>query len=328
VEVGRQLHPETPFNLSAVSRKAPRMANWTLLTALPALTTPEQYSEHQQSTPASFDLPPVLRCKVANVAYTLKPAIEGLQGTEQGLQADLYVTEASARLSILRNCIIFHSSAILLFDDATSRGLSVPYVNITLHAISRSSASSSSQSNGDTPAEARPAILCQLDALDQDEDEYDDPSELIIVPPAGSNSELPLPLHTTRSPCAQSRGHLRARLLLRLAAPQLRPGPGRPPRTRGRPRRGRCRPSGSFAPFHRPLRALLSSLPPRVALFPRRLGVGPAVVRPADGRAGRGCRGVGLGYCTRTMGTLVLAFDASNNRLPRCLASNACCACF
>jgi hypothetical protein len=28
------------------------------------------------------------------------------------------------------------------------------------------------------------------------------------------------------------------------------------------------------------------------------------------------------------MGTLVLAFDASNNRFPRCLASNACCACF
>jgi hypothetical protein len=70
------------------------MANWTLIDALPTLTGPEELSAHQESTPASFDIPPVLRWKEIGVVFTLKPALEGLQGAEKGLLADLYISEA------------------------------------------------------------------------------------------------------------------------------------------------------------------------------------------------------------------------------------------
>ena len=69
----------------------------SVIDAVPVYTSPEEHAVHQESTPASFDIPPVLRRKELNVTIHLTPAVEGFAEAETGVQGDLYITEGSAQ---------------------------------------------------------------------------------------------------------------------------------------------------------------------------------------------------------------------------------------
>lgn len=78
--------------------------------------------------------------------------------------------------------------ALTLFHPATSRGISIPYSTISLHAVSRQpiladAASSSAHPNGD-----QPCVYCQLDENEGEDhdnmpdDELADTRELSLFP--------------------------------------------------------------------------------------------------------------------------------------------------
>lgn len=72
-----------------------------LIEALPTYTTTEALQEHQSATPASFQIPPVLRRKVQDCTLVLRPnRIPGLSYAETGINGDLYLSEASVPLSL------------------------------------------------------------------------------------------------------------------------------------------------------------------------------------------------------------------------------------
>lgn len=162
------------------------MAPITLLTALPIFSTAEQHAEFQSRTPASGDFThdPVLHHLEKGARITLEPSVDGFDAVTMS-QLDVYVTEG----------------AVSFFEPSSSRGFSVPYPTISLHAISRQpiladpSASAahpqpsvSSNGHGDAAATTteRPCVYCQLDeneGADYDnlpEDELAETRELCI----------------------------------------------------------------------------------------------------------------------------------------------------
>jgi len=132
----------------------------TLIDALPTMTSPEQHAVHQQTTPASFDIPPVLRHheKGAHVQCNPSPAgFDNAAGLEapDGIVADVYVTEHS----------------VIVFQSERSKGFEIPFPAITLHAISRAPMRPFAPVDGepaplaDTALAGGPCLYCQLDEL-------------------------------------------------------------------------------------------------------------------------------------------------------------------
>ncbi|KAJ2926900.1 hypothetical protein H1R20_g10186, partial [Candolleomyces eurysporus] len=104
----------------------------TLIDAIPAFATQEEYSSLSVSTPSSFnDLPPVLKYKEENVSVDIQPPVEGFSNEDS----------ASGTLYVL--------TSVLAFTSSTGRSFQVKYPSITLHAVSRSG--------------PRQSIYCQLD---------------------------------------------------------------------------------------------------------------------------------------------------------------------
>ena len=64
----------------------------TVIDTLPTYTSLEDHETHQQSTPASFDIPPVLRRKEEDVYISLTPSVEGFPEAT-GTRGDLYISE-------------------------------------------------------------------------------------------------------------------------------------------------------------------------------------------------------------------------------------------
>jgi nucleotide-sensitive chloride channel 1A len=66
----------------------------SVITASPTFISPEEHAVVQASTPTSFDIPPVLRKKQADVRLQLNPPLEGFPEPSQGdgIKGDLYVT--------------------------------------------------------------------------------------------------------------------------------------------------------------------------------------------------------------------------------------------
>ncbi|KAG5646795.1 hypothetical protein DXG03_002172 [Asterophora parasitica] len=129
----------------------------TLITAVPAFSSPEEHNAIISSTPASFSsIPPVVRHQEPNVTVKLDPAVEGFTD-EDAAQGTLYVL-----------------TSLLVFMSTTGRGFQIEYPSITLHAISR--------------GENGPSIYCQLDESDpsvpaaENDDEDTELRELTILP--------------------------------------------------------------------------------------------------------------------------------------------------
>lgn len=78
-----------------------------LLSAPPVFTSAEEHAAHQAATPASFDLPPVLRKRVkAHVQLT--PALDAgfaELAQEGGVEGELFVTDGCARRRRIANCV-------------------------------------------------------------------------------------------------------------------------------------------------------------------------------------------------------------------------------
>ncbi|GAA6017530.1 hypothetical protein JCM10207_008258 [Rhodosporidiobolus poonsookiae] len=134
----------------------------TLLTAPPPALTQDELSSLSSSTPHSFDgIPPLLRHhEQSGVRVRVDPPTQGFDG--EGLEGGLWVTE----------------DALSFFSPSASSGLSLPYTHLTLHAISRSPAPSSSSSstasglNGDAKGAC---IYCQFEEEEnaEEQDDYD-----------------------------------------------------------------------------------------------------------------------------------------------------------
>ena len=156
------------------------MAPITLINARPNCITREQLDVFQASTPASgeFAHEPLLHLLQSGVSIRLEPSIQGLDLDKSG-EGEIYITEA----------------ALSFFDPSSSRGFSVPYPTISLHAVSRqpvlSTTSSTSPTKGDISnghPDLIPCVYCQLDeneGADYDnlaEDDLVETKELYLIP--------------------------------------------------------------------------------------------------------------------------------------------------
>ena len=136
------------------------MAPIALISAPPLFITREQHDVFQASTPASGDLlhEPVLHHLERSVNIRIEPSIQGFDSTSSRA-GDIYVTEG----------------ALSFFDPSTSKGFSVPYPTISIHATSRPPVQQNSDAipaetngnvNGDdhnTGGEEQSCVYCQLD---------------------------------------------------------------------------------------------------------------------------------------------------------------------
>ncbi|GAA5932331.1 hypothetical protein JCM1841_000851 [Sporobolomyces salmonicolor] len=141
----------------------------TLLTAPPPALTPPELQSISASTPATFEgIAPLLRHLEDDVELRIEPALEGFEGGT----GSLWVTE----------------EALSFFSPATTRGISLPYPHITLHATSR------------TPS---PCIYCQVEEHEGWEDDDGEAEgttrEMWIVPKAESSLDT---IFSTLSYCA------------------------------------------------------------------------------------------------------------------------------
>ncbi|GAA5866064.1 hypothetical protein JCM1840_003397 [Sporobolomyces johnsonii] len=124
----------------------------TLLSAPPPALTPPELQSISASTPATFQgIAPLLRHLEHDVELRIEPPFEGFEGGT----GSLWVTE----------------EALSFFSPTTTRGISLPYPHITLHATSR------------TPS---PCIYCQVEeseGLEDDDGEGEGTTrEMWIVP--------------------------------------------------------------------------------------------------------------------------------------------------
>lgn len=154
---------------------------------MPTHTTLAQHAVHQTSTPASFDIPPVLRHLEKAASVRCNPAPQGFADaagleSDQGITADVYVTEA----------------AVVVFDPIKAQGFSIPYPAVTLHAISRTPMRSATGELADTGLAGGPCLYCQLDeadgedetaAADEEGEEVNSTRDLIVTPTQASNVE-------------------------------------------------------------------------------------------------------------------------------------------
>ncbi|KAG6817174.1 hypothetical protein H0H87_011873 [Tephrocybe sp. NHM501043] len=130
----------------------------TPITVLPTFASAEEHATIVGSTPASFaDIPPVLKHNQPNVRVILDPPVPGFEDAST-LEGTLYVL----------------TSVLVFFSSTASRGFTIAYPSITLHAISR--------------AGPEPSIYCQLDAGvvegadPEDEDAETELQELMVIP--------------------------------------------------------------------------------------------------------------------------------------------------
>ncbi|KAI5481210.1 hypothetical protein MNV49_005645 [Pseudohyphozyma bogoriensis] len=153
----------------------------TLLTSAPPALTAEELAALSTSTPATFEgIAPLLRHREEQVTVTVEPAFQGFEGGK----GTLWITEG----------------AVSFLASDSSRGVSIPYPHITLHAISRAPLRSGSADNGG----GGPCIYCQVDESDEAaegaEDDYEDTSrEVIIIPSDPSTLDK---IFETLSTCA------------------------------------------------------------------------------------------------------------------------------
>jgi len=146
----------------------------TLITSLPTFVDADEHRSLVGSTPASFnDIPPKLCHKEDNVSVSLDPPLDNFTA-QDAAQGTLYVIQS-----------------FLVFMSTSGRGFQIPYLAITLHAVSR--------------AESGPSIYCQLDdsvGSPEDPSANDEPiemRELSIVPQNASSLD---PIFEALSICA------------------------------------------------------------------------------------------------------------------------------
>lgn len=172
------------------------------ITSAPPALSQEELDSLSASTPESFaGIPPLLRHKEEDVFWTVEPEY---QGVKQG-RGTLWVTEEYAQLelsvksqltrSVYRR-LSFLSSASASAGESGSTGLSIPYENITLHALSRAPLpASSSQTNGHangngTTTATGPCVYCQINEFEnEDADEYENSWEITIVPSSSESGQ-------------------------------------------------------------------------------------------------------------------------------------------
>ncbi|GAA5986767.1 hypothetical protein JCM11641_004783 [Rhodosporidiobolus odoratus] len=127
----------------------------TLLTAPPQALTAEELANLSSSTPSTFEgIAPITRHHEHELRVKVDPAYEGFTGDD--LEGELWITEG----------------ALSFYSSAASTGLSIPYTHVTLHAISRTSAPSTT-ATADAPAQ--PCIYIQFEETENAEetDDYD-----------------------------------------------------------------------------------------------------------------------------------------------------------
>ncbi|BGP43704.1 hypothetical protein JCM10449v2_007749 [Rhodotorula kratochvilovae] len=149
----------------------------TLLTAPPAALSRDELLAISAATPSSFEgIPPLTRHhEPQGVRIRVDPPLQGFTG--EGLEGALWVTE----------------EALSFFSPASQSGISLPYPHLTLHAISRQPAPSSSSgggANGATAAEGGACIYCQIEESEDlaDDDAGEGSREMWITPSSGEGS--------------------------------------------------------------------------------------------------------------------------------------------
>ncbi|PBP24968.1 benzoylformate decarboxylase [Diplocarpon rosae] len=156
----------------------------------PAADSFTSLEQHQTQTPSTFyNAKPVLHYTKSGIRVVAAlnrlsglPILgPGANGESQSTTAGL--TEALDGNQTVQLVDIWISSENLtLFNQATQRGMSIPYPAISLHAIQRI----------DDPAEASyevPALYMQLDLSDHNgvsDEEFEDPVELSLIPGTSS----------------------------------------------------------------------------------------------------------------------------------------------
>jgi len=95
----------------------------TVISELPTFTSLEEHAVHQQSTPSSFTIPPVLRRKEADVTLQLTPTIDGFSEGSEALQGDLYISEGlvdymEAKIAFELTILLFAQIFMLLFAQS------------------------------------------------------------------------------------------------------------------------------------------------------------------------------------------------------------------
>lgn len=138
----------------------------SIISSLPIFISEEEHRTRTSSTPESFaDIPPVLKHQQRDVTVKFDPPIQELSPDElKG--GTLYVVE----------------SLMIYMASSGSKGFTIAYPNITLHAISRS--------------ESGPSVYCQIDPspgdngeVNQSDEDVVEMIELTLVPTETSSVE-------------------------------------------------------------------------------------------------------------------------------------------
>lgn len=177
-----------------------------ILRQAPQSNTFVSLADHQSTTPASFnDGPPILyyssdRCKVLVLEHELStaPAIGELFSNVTKESGSDETNGDASQLEIDDVELWVTSEKLFLYSSTQSKGLTIPYPTISLHAIQSTPSAEQNQSQG--------VYMQLIPTMPADEEELPDTVSITIIPtvaPATEDAQTPVQaLFTALSECS------------------------------------------------------------------------------------------------------------------------------